>query len=75
MTIRKAKKLGNRRPGHEALGALAEEAQGAADRAGAALDDALAFVAASEQRITSMEAEAQKKEHQQGLDKRQFSQH
>jgi hypothetical protein len=42
----------------EALAALAEAAQTAAERAGAAIDDALAFVEASNERIAAMEAEA-----------------
>lgn len=42
----------------EALGALADAAKGAADRAGAAIDDALEFIEASNQRIAAMESEA-----------------
>lgn len=42
------------------LGALADAAQGAAERAGAAIDDALAFIAASNKRIAAMEAKAAK---------------
>lgn len=42
------------------LGALADVAKGAADRAGAAIDDALAFIAASNKRIASMESAAAK---------------
>ncbi len=42
------------------LGALADAAKGAADRAGAAIDDALAFMAASNQRIARMEQAAAK---------------
>jgi hypothetical protein len=42
------------------LAALAEAAKDAADRAGAAIDAALEFVAASERRIATMEAEAAK---------------
>lgn len=38
------------------LGVLADAAKGAADRAGAAIDQALAFIAASETRIAAMEA-------------------
>ena len=40
------------------LGALADAAKGAADRAGAAIDDALAFIEASNKRIAAMEAKA-----------------
>jgi hypothetical protein len=42
------------------LGALADAAKGAADRAGSAIDDALAFIAASNKRIASMESAAAK---------------
>ena len=42
------------------LGALADVAKGAADRAGAAIDDAMAFIAASNKRISSMELAAAK---------------
>ena len=42
------------------LGALADAAKGAADRAGAAIDDALDFIAASNKRIAAMEAKAAK---------------
>lgn len=42
------------------LGALADSAKGAAERAGAAIDDALAFIEASNKRIASMEAKAGK---------------
>jgi len=42
------------------LMALAEAAKGAADRAGAAIDDALDFIAASEKRIAAMEERAAK---------------
>lgn len=38
------------------LGALADAAKGAVDRAGAAIDGALAFIAASNKRIDAMEA-------------------
>ncbi len=38
------------------LGVLADAAKRAADRAGAAIDQALAFIAASETRIAAMEA-------------------
>jgi hypothetical protein len=44
----------------EELGALADAAKGAAERAGAAIDDALDFIAASNQRIATMEAKAAK---------------
>jgi hypothetical protein len=37
------------------LGALADQAKGAADRAALAIDDALAFVAASNKRIEQMD--------------------
>ncbi len=40
------------------LAALAETAQAAAERAGAAIDDALAFIEASNRRIAEMEAAA-----------------
>jgi hypothetical protein len=40
------------------LGALADAAKGAADRAGAAIEDALAFIEASNKRISAMEAKA-----------------
>ena len=43
-----------------ALSALADVAKGAADRAGAAIDDALDFIAASNQRIAAMETKAAK---------------
>ena len=43
------------------LGALADAAKGAADRAAAAIDDALDFIAASNQRIVAMEAKAGKR--------------
>ena len=42
------------------LGALADAAKGAADRAGASIDDALDFIAASNKRIAAMEAKAAK---------------
>jgi hypothetical protein len=42
------------------LGALADAAKGAADRAGSAIDDAMAFIAASNKRIASMESNAAK---------------
>lgn len=44
----------------EELGALADAAKEAADRAGAAIDDALDFIAASNKRIEAMEAKAMK---------------
>jgi hypothetical protein len=40
------------------LAALADAAKGAADRAGAAIDDALLFIDASNKRIAAMEAKA-----------------
>ena len=43
---------------HEELAALAEAAKGAADRAGAAIDETLAFVDESNKRIARMEAKA-----------------
>lgn len=58
------KKSGNPKPGEAglaALGALAAEVQGAAERAAAAIDDALAFVAESDARIARLEAQAKKK--------------
>ena len=46
---------------HEAeLATLADAARAAADRAGASIDDALAFIDASNQRIAAMEAKAAK---------------
>lgn len=42
----------------EELGALADAAKAAAERAGAAIDDALAFIADSEKRIAALEAGA-----------------
>ena len=42
------------------MGALADAAKGAADRAGAAIDEALDFIAASNKRIAAMEAKAAK---------------
>jgi len=42
------------------LGALADAAKGAADRAGAAIDDAMAFIVASNKRIAGMESAAKK---------------
>ncbi|MGC1816198.1 MAG: hypothetical protein WA900_00885 [Casimicrobiaceae bacterium] len=44
----------------EELGALADSAKAAAERAGAAIEDALGFIAASDKRIEEMEAEARK---------------
>ena len=38
------------------LGALADAAKGAADRAGSAIDEAIAFTAESNKRIASMES-------------------
>jgi hypothetical protein len=43
------------------LSAVADAAKTAADRAGAAIDDALAFIAASNKRIAAMEAKARKR--------------
>ncbi|CAD5374954.1 conserved hypothetical protein [Rubrivivax sp. A210] len=40
------------------LAALADAAKSAADKAGAAIDDALDFIAASNRRIAAMEAQA-----------------
>lgn len=42
----------------EELGVLADAAKSAADRAGAAIDDALHFIDASNKRIAAMEAKA-----------------
>jgi hypothetical protein len=42
----------------EELGALVDSAKAAAERAGAAIDDALDFIAASNLRIDAMEAGA-----------------
>lgn len=42
------------------LGALADAAKGAADRAGSAIDDAMAFIEASNKRIAGMESRAVK---------------
>jgi len=42
------------------LGTLADAAKGAADRAGAAIDDALDFIDASNRRIAAMESKAAK---------------
>src|SRR5438105_14496040 len=44
----------------EEMGALADAAKAAADRAGAAIDDALDFIEASNKRIATMEAKATK---------------
>jgi len=44
----------------EQLGALADRAKAAADRASAAIDEALQFVAASNKRITALEAKARR---------------
>jgi hypothetical protein len=43
------------------LAALADAAKGAAERAGAAIDDALAFIEASNKRIGAMEAKIAKR--------------
>jgi hypothetical protein len=45
-------------PADAELGALADAAQAAAERAAAAIDDALAFIAASNERIAALEASA-----------------
>lgn len=45
----------------EELAAVAEAAQAAAERAGAAIDDALAFIEASNERIAAMEADASRR--------------
>ena len=42
------------------IGALADAAKGAADRAGVAIDDAMAFIEASNKRIARMESAAVK---------------
>jgi hypothetical protein len=42
------------------LGALADAAKGAADRAGSAIDDAMVFIAASNKRIAKMDSAAAK---------------
>ena len=42
------------------LSALADAAKGVADRAGASIDDALDFIAASNKRIAAMEAKSAK---------------
>jgi hypothetical protein len=44
----------------EELGVLADAARGAADRAGAAIDDALGYIEASNKRIAAMETRATK---------------
>ena len=44
----------------EEMAALADAAKGAAERAGAAIDDALAFIDASNKRIAAMEVRATK---------------
>jgi hypothetical protein len=44
----------------EELGALADAAKAAAERAGASIDDALKFVEASNKRIAAMEAAAKR---------------
>ncbi len=43
---------------NEELAALADSAKAAADRAGAAIDDALVFIEASDKRIAAMDAKA-----------------
>lgn len=43
------------------LASLADAAKAAADKAGAAIDDALDFIAASNERIAAMEASASKR--------------
>ena len=48
------------REAEDDLGALADAAKSAADRAGAAIDDALDFIAMSNKRIVAMEAKAAK---------------
>ena len=45
----------------EELAALADAAKGAADRAGAAIGDALEFIQASNDRIEALEAQAAKR--------------
>lgn len=45
------------------MAALADAAKVAADRAGCAIDDALSFIDASNQRIAAMEAAAQQARH------------
>jgi hypothetical protein len=50
----------NSAPADEALLALADAARTAADRAGASIDEALDFIAASDKRIAAMEAKAAK---------------
>jgi hypothetical protein len=42
----------------EELGALADAAKAAADRAGASIDEAIEFIAASNKRIAGLEADA-----------------
>ena len=44
----------------EELGALAETAKGAAERAGASIDSALEFIEASNRRIAALEAKAKR---------------
>jgi hypothetical protein len=44
----------------EELGVLADQAKGAADRAGASIDEALRFIEASNRRIAAMEAGARR---------------
>ncbi len=45
------------------LSALADAAKGAADRAGASIDEALQFIGASNQRIAAMEVKAARLSH------------
>jgi creatinine amidohydrolase/Fe(II)-dependent formamide hydrolase-like protein len=45
----------------EELGVLADAAKGAAERAGAAIDDALDFIEASNRRIAALEAKTAKR--------------
>jgi hypothetical protein len=49
------------RENDESLGAIAEAARGAAERSGAAIDDALSYIEASNKRIAAMETKALKK--------------
>jgi len=49
------------------LGALADAAKGAADRAGVAIDDALDFIEASNKRIAALEAKAVKHAHRKAV--------
>ena len=45
----------------EQLGALADAAKAAAERAGASIDDAMAFIEASNRRIAALEAAARRR--------------